>query len=433
MKPFRTETDQLGTREIEADVLYGIHTVRALENFPVSGRTVNPSLVHAYGAVKYAALKSNQEINPWSDEVYNALETACCEMMNGDLDQYVVVDALQGGAGTSTNMNVNEVLANRALQILDKPLGSYGIIDPLEDVNRHQSTNDTYPTALKVAAIQGIRSLAESLTILQEAFQQQEHKLNDVVKVGRTEMQDAVLTTIGREMSAYAEAFSRDRWRVFKCEERLRVVNLGGTAIGTGLGAPQKYIFNVTDQLREITGIGLARAENLVDATQNTDAFVEVSGILKTQAGSSIMPGKVNPVVPEAVTQAALKVIANDSAITSASMMGHLELNAFMPLIADALLENISLLDNACRIMAVKCVAGIKADREKCAAQVNSSTACLTAFVDKIGYNKVKELAAEAKKENKSIKEILVSRDIVTAKEYQETISPEQVMRLGSR
>lgn len=463
MAAFRTETDQLGAREIEADKLYGIHTVRALENFSLSGRTVNTSLVHAYGAVKYAALKSNQEINPWPEEIYNAIESACSELINGDLDSHIMVDALQGGAGTSTNMNINEVIANRALQILGKAPGSYDIIDPFEDVNRHQSTNDTYPTALKVAAIQGLRSLAEALTALQEAFQQQEHKLNNVVKVGRTETQDAVLTTLGREMSAYAEAFSRDRWRVFKCEERLRVINLGGTAIGTGLGAPRKYIFSVTDQLREITGIGLARSENLVDATQSTDAFVEVSGILKTiaanlvktagdlrflssgpeagigeiklpslQAGSSIMPGKVNPVIPEAVTQAGLKVMANDTAITSASMLGHLELNAFMPLIADVLLENISLLTNACDIFAEKCISGIIADEESCATQVNSSTACLTAFVDKIGYNKLKEIAAEAEESNKSIEELLVSKGLVTTDEFKEAISPEQVMRLGS-
>jgi aspartate ammonia-lyase len=246
---------------------------------------------------------------------------------------------LQGGAGTSTNMNVNEVLANRALELLGAEHGDYHRVSPLDDVNLHQSTNDTYPTALRLAAIHLLRVLEERVVGLQEAFQAAEKRFAHVVKVGRTEMQDAVLTTLGREMGAYAEAFNRDRWRIYKCEERLRVVNLGGTAIGTGLAAPRQFIFRVVDTLREVTGVGFARAENLVEATQNCDVFVEVSGILKAlasslwklssdlrlmssgpnaglaeirlperQAGSSIMPGKVNPVIPEAVTQAAMMV-----------------------------------------------------------------------------------------------------------------------------
>lgn len=203
------------------------------------------------------------------------------EMMEGMLDRHVVVDALQGGAGTSTNMNVNEVLANRTLQILGRPLGDYAALDPVDDLNLHQSTNDTYPTALRVAAIGLLRRLEREVIALLEEFQKREKEMAGIVKVGRTQLQDAVLTTLGREMSAYAEAFGRDRWRIYKCEERLRVVNLGGTAIGTGLAAPRAYIFRAIDHLRDITGLGLARAENLVEATQNTDAFVEVSGILR--------------------------------------------------------------------------------------------------------------------------------------------------------
>ncbi len=235
----RVEHDLLGERAIPGAALHGIHTARAVENFPLSGRRVPPALIHAYGAVKLAAAQTNHALRPWPDATFGAIHFACDEMMRGLLDTHIVVDALQGGAGTSTNMNVNEVLANRALQLLGRSPGAYDIVDPLADINRHQSTNDTYPTALKVAAIRGLRHVEECLVRLLSAFQDRERDFADVVKVGRTQLQDAVLTTMGRTMGAYAEAFGRDRWRVHKCEERLRVVNLGGTAIGTGLCAPR--------------------------------------------------------------------------------------------------------------------------------------------------------------------------------------------------
>ena len=366
----RRETDLLGTRDVPADALWGIHTLRAMENFPLANRPVHRRLVHAYGAVKLAAARTNHELGRWDDATSAAIEAACREMIDGQLDQHVVVDALQGGAGTSTNMNVNEVLANRALQLLGRPLGDYDTLNPHDDLNLHQSTNDTYPTALRVAAIFALHDLERKAVALMEAFQEKEKQLADVVKIGRTELQDAVLVTLGREMAAYAEAIARDRWRIYKCEERLRVVNLGGTAIGTGLGAPRQYIFRVVEHLRQITGLGLARAENLVEATQNADAFVEVSGILRTlaanllkiandlrllssgphaglgeirlparQAGSSIMPGKVNPVIPEAVAQAAIAVMGHDQMILQAVGGGNLELSQFLPLVADSLLD----------------------------------------------------------------------------------------------
>ena len=364
---YRRETDLLGTRNVPADALWGIHTLRAIENFPLADRPVHRRLVHGYGAVKLAAARTNHELGRWDDAKFAAIETACQEMIAGTLDEHVVVDALQGGAGTSTNMNVNEVLANRALQVLGRPWATTTFVSPHDDLNLHQSTNDTYPTALRVAAIFGLRDLERKVVALMEAFQGKEKQLADVVKIGRTELQDAVLITLGREMSAYAEAIARDRWRIYKCEERLRVVNLGGTAIGTGLGAPRQYIFRVVEHLRQITGLGLARAENLVEATQNADALVEVSGILRTlaanllkiandlrllssgpnaglgeirlpacQAGSSIMPGKVNPVIPEAVAQAAIAVMGHDQMIVQAVAGGNLELSQFLPLVADS-------------------------------------------------------------------------------------------------
>jgi aspartate ammonia-lyase len=463
MTPYRTEHDLLGTRDVPADALYGIHTVRAVENFPLSLRPVNPALIHAYGAVKLACARTNHELGWWDDAKAGAIETACVEMMEGRLDAHIVVDALQGGAGTSTNMNVNEVLANRALQILGRNPGDYQIIHPIGDLNLHQSTNDTYPTALKVAAIQLLRLLQPEVIGLLEEFQRKEQQFAHIVKVGRTQLQDAVLVTLGREMGAYAEAFARDRWRIYKCEERLRIVNLGGTAIGTGISAPRRYIFRVVDRLREITRLGLARAENLVDCTQNADVFVEVSGILKScatnllktstdlrlmasgpdagfgeirlperQAGSSVMPGKINPVIPEAVSQSAMLVISNDHALTHACSAGNLELNAFMPLIADTLLSSLDLLRNACGIFRAHCVAGIEADEARCRAHVEGATALLTALVELLGYEKAQTIGALAKSKGKKIREVAIEHGFLSAEEFERLISPENVSRLGS-
>ncbi|MGM0622324.1 MAG: lyase family protein, partial [Bacteroidota bacterium] len=340
---------------------------------------------------------------------------------------------------------------------------SYGVVSTLDDINLHQSTNDTYPTALKVVAIRLLRLLEQNVLELQEAFQQKEKEFAHIVKIGRTQLQDAVLTTLGREMSAYAETFNRDRWRIYKCEERLRVVNLGGTAIGTGLGAPKKFIFRVTDRLRENIGIGLARSENLIDGTQNADVFVEVSGILKAcasnlykisndmrlmssgpdaglneinlpevQAGSSIMPGKVNPVVPEAVAQVALTVFGNDQALTQACSAGNLELNQFMPLIAHTLLENLTLLNNACKIFNENCISGITANPDVCKKNVENSTSTITALISKTGYSKATQIIGLAKNENISIKEAAVKSGVISNKEFEDLIAPESVNKLGS-
>ncbi len=463
MTSYRTEKDLLGERDVPSDALYGIHTLRGIENFPLARRTVHGELIHAYGAVKLACARTNHGLGWWDEAKADAIEQACAEMMAGKLDGHILVDALQGGAGTSTNMNVNEVLANRALQLLGRPLGDYGSVSPLDDINLHQSTNDTYPTALKVAAITLLRVLEREIIGLLEEFQNKEKAFSSIVKIGRTQFQDAVLTTLGREMSAYAEALGRDRWRIYKCEERLRVMNLGGTAIGTGLAAPRQYIFQVIEHLRSITGLGLARAENLVDATQNSDVFVEVSGILKAcastllkiatdvrllssgpdagfgeislpprQAGSSIMPGKVNPVIPEAVSQAAMSVIANDQAITLACSLGSLELNAFLPLIADRLLDSLDLLANACSLFRRFCVAGLEAREERCRQHVENSTASVTALVDAIGYQAAQEVSEEMRKTGKSIRDIVVKAGLLTAERFDELISAECVMRLGS-
>ncbi|MBI5119153.1 aspartate ammonia-lyase [Candidatus Poribacteria bacterium] len=464
MSDYRSEHDLLGEVRLPAGSLYGIHTARAIENFPLAGRRVHPELVRAYGTVKLACALTNRALGVWKDEAKaGAIERACSEMADGLLNDFILVDSLQGGAGTSTNMNVNEVLANRALQILGKPPGGYDHVSPLDDTNLHQSTNDTYPTALKLAAIRLLHELEARLVALQEAFQVKEKQFAHIVKIGRTELQDAVLTTLGREMGAYAEAFSRDRWRIYKCEERLRVVNLGGTAIGTGIAAPRQFIFQVVDKLRDLTQIGFARAENLVEATQNADVFVEVSGILKAcatsllkvctdlrllasgpefgfgeihlparQAGSSIMPGKVNPVIPEAVSQVAMLVMGYDQTIALAAASGNLELNAFLPLIANCLLESISLLARGCDILRRFCVEGIEADEQRCRSHMENSTATATALLPLLGYEVASELVTLAGKMGKSIKDVAVSGGILTAEQFDELVNPEAVCRLGS-
>ncbi|MBV8048139.1 MAG: aspartate ammonia-lyase, partial [Paludibacterium sp.] len=385
----RWESDSLGQVELPADALYGAHSARARDNFLLSGQGAAAELVAAFAQVKVACARTNAELGYLAPDVADAVTRAARELADGQWRDAIVVDALQGGAGTSLNMNVNEVLANRAEELLGGRRGEYRRVHPIDHVNLHQSTNDTYPTALKVAAIGLLRRLHIDISELQMAFQRKEGEFAHVVKIGRTEMQDACPMSMAAAFSAWAEALSRDRWRVSKCEERLRVVNLGGTAIGTGMTAPREYIFAVTERLREETGLGLARAENLVDATQNADVFVEVSGILKAhavnllkisadlrllssgpraglselslpavQVGSSIMPGKVNPVICEAAAQAAMQVIANDAAITLAAQSGQLELNAFLPLVAHALLGSLTLLIRANRMFRERCVEG---------------------------------------------------------------------------
>ena len=463
---YRRETDLLGSKEIPAQALYGIHTARALENFSLTGRPVHRELIRSYGLVKLACLKTIHRLYPAQNPAnkQQALEQACAELAEGSLNDCFPVDTLQGGAGTSLNMNVNEVIANRALVLLGRSPGDYDCVSPTADVNRYQSTNDTYPTALKLAAIRLLKNLEAAIVELQEAFQLQENALAHIVKIGRTEMQDAVLTTLGREMSAYAEALARDRWRIYKGEERLRVVNLGGTAIGTGLAAPRRYIFQVVETLRDLTGLGFSRAENLVEATQNTDVYVEVSGLLKAcaanlikisndlrllssgpdgglgeinlperQAGSSIMPGKVNPVIPEAVMQCGMLVIGMDSALTQACCAGSLELNPFLPLLAECLLGEIDLLAQAARTLSRNCVSGLTGNEKRCKDLVyNSSSALATALLPALGYEVLTNALLRAKATARTLRGVVIGDNLLTEKQFAALISPEAVLRLGS-
>lgn len=455
MKPMRKEHDILGSIEISKDSYIGIHTLRALENFAVSDYKIDEDFIKAYGLVKLACTKTIKNIGKGEKETDFIIQ-ACEEMAEGKLNQYIIVDALQGGAGTSLNMNVNEVLANRALELSGNTKGDYDLISPLNDVNKYQSTNDTFPTALKIAAIYKLRKLEQSVIKLQEALQNKEKEFASIVKIGRTQLTEAVLTTLGKEFSAYSEAISRDRWRIYKCEERLRVVNIGGTAIGTGLGAPKKFIFQVIEELRDLANIGLARAENLVENTQNTDVFSEVSGILKAhatnlikisndlrlmasykeiflppvQAGSSIMPGKVNPVIPELAAQIGIKVLGNDVIISQACSLGQLELNHNMPLIAFTLLESLSLLINTNTIFAEKCINKIKPNKKQLKEELYSSTAILTALLPKIGYEKLSEISEEIKDTKTTVKEYVLENNLLTEDEFNHLISAEFVLAL---
>lgn len=416
----RLEKDLLGELKVPSEAYSGIHTQRAIENFPISSAKVNPALIKALAQVKKSCCLANVETGFLAAEEGKAISKACDEIASGELQDQFPVDALQEGAGTSTNMNLNEVIANRAIESLGGHKGDYHIIHPLEDVNLHQSTNDVYPTAIKVAGIFRLRDLASTISALQGAFQEKEKEFSSVVKLGRMEWQEAVPITLGAEFSAFAEAFARDRWRTFKCEERLRVVNLGGTAVGTGLTAPRNYIFIVIEKLREITSLGLSRGENVMGETANADAFVEVSGILKAhpvnlikiandlrlmnflgeiklpqlQAGSSIMPGKVNPVLCEAAIQTGIKVIANDGIITDSASRGTLQINEFLPLLAHALLESLDLLININGMLADH-VRGIEANEEKCAEYFNASPMIITALFPVIGYEKATEFISE--------------------------------------
>ncbi len=439
----RIEKDSLGSVELGNDIAYGIHTARALNNFHCSGRAVHMDLIAAMIMVKKACALANKATNNLEAPVADAIASACDQLLANSGQDTFVTDALQGGAGTSTNMNVNEVIANEALRILGNDYGLYDIIHPINHVNMSQSTNDVYPTALRIAAIYKVRTLADTLAALQESLQEKENTFSHILKLGRTQMMDALPITLGQEFGAYARAVSRDRWRIYKVEERLREINLGGTAIGTGLNATTAYIYLVTDYLQQLTGLGLARTDLMVDTTQNMDVFVEVSGFLKAcatnlikiasdirlmasgpkgglgelnlrplQAGSSIMPGKVNPVICEMLIQAALKVIGNDTIITQAAYMGQLELNPYGPLIADSLLESLDLLINAVSAFNQNGIRPLTANEEQCLAFVEKSSSLAAVFIHELGYDRCAELAKEALAADKTLRQHLIDTGI---------------------
>lgn len=458
----RTEHDLLGELEVPEDAYYGIHSLRAHRNFGLSSIPVHPELVKALAEVKKACAMANLRTGYLDPDTANAIISACDEIASGKLRDQFIVDAFQGGAGTSSNMNANEVIANRAIELLGGKKGDYSVVHPLDHVNLSQSTNDVFPTAVRVAAIRLLTPAGQAMASLQQSLQKKESEFAGVVKVGRTELQDAVPITLGQEFAAWAQAAQRDWWRLYKVEERLRQVNLGGTAVGTGLNADRRYIFVVVDILKEVTGLPLARAENMIDVTQNCDVFAEVSGLVRSaavnlgkiasdlrllssgpsagigeirlpqiQAGSSIMPGKVNPVATEAATQAAIQIMANDQAISTAAMSGQLELNAFLPLIAHNLFQSLKLLRNAADLLSEKCVVGIEADTERCAALLEGSFAVLTALSPHIGYDAASDLARTARDKRITIRQAAIESGLFTEAQLETILSPMEMTKPG--
>ncbi len=459
---FRVEKDHLGQCDIDEDKYYGINTKRAMDNFCLNSVSVNIKLIKEIALIKKAAALVNGKLNRMSTQKTQAIVNACDEVIKGKFDSEFTISAFQGGAGTSTNMNVNEVVANRASELLGDIKGTYETVHPLNDVNMSQSTNDVYPTAVRIAAIRLIRQLSSSLAELQQSLQTKENEFSSIIKLGRTELMDALPMMVGQSFGAYAKCIERDRWRIYKVEERLRQINLGGTAIGTGINASQKFIFMITETIQTLTGLGLARSDYPMDITQNTDVFVEVSGLLKAcstnlikisndlrllasgpeggigelelpkvQSGSTIMPGKVNPVIAEMTAQVAMRVMANDYAITMACSSGQLELNAFMPLIAEALLESLQLLNDAVTIFDEKCIKGIKVNIEKCNENLEKSAVLATALVHYIGYDKAGHIAQKALEKHKSIKEIVLEEGILDKEEVERILNPYQVTKPG--
>ncbi|HEX2939192.1 MAG TPA: aspartate ammonia-lyase [Ruminiclostridium sp.] len=452
----RIERDMLGEIEIDDSCYYGINTKRAIYNFPISGTPIHPELVRALAVIKRAAALTNLDVGRIDPEIAKAIVSACEEIENGALADQFVVDSMQGGAGTSANMNINEVIANRAIELLGGKKGDYTLVHPIDHVNLSQSTNDVFPTAVRIAAIRMLRPVTELFADLQTALQEKEEEFSSIIKVGRTELQDAVPITLGQEFGSYAQAISRDRWRLYKVEERLRQVGIGGTAAGTGINAPRAYIFGVIEKLRALTGIGLARAEYMMDPIQNCDVFVEVSGLLKAaavniskiasdlrlmssgpragfseiklppvQAGSSIMPGKVNPVIAEAANQAAIQIMADDFAITMAAQSGQLELNAFLPLIAKNIFDMLDLFRSTLYIFTEKCIKGIEADRKHCEELINHSLSTVTALTGYIGYDKASEIAKKCINENKTVRQVLIENKIMDNEQIDSLLKPE--------
>ena len=461
MTTTRLERDSLGARDIPSQAYFGIHTVRALENFPISGIAVStyPEFVNALAAVKQAAAAANHDLGLIDAPIHEAIVAACKEIRSGRLHEQFVVDVIQGGAGTSTNMNANEVIANRALELLGSVRGNHAQLHPLEHVNRSQSTNDVYPTAIKVALQVHIAMLNATLLELASAFGRKAEEFQSMLKMGRTQLQDAVPMTLGQEFGTYAIMVTEDAQRLSEAAVLVSEINLGGTAIGTGLNAHPRYVELVREHLAAITGLPLSTASNLVEATQDVGAFVQLSGVLKrtalklskicndlrllssgprsgfneinlpaVQSGSSIMPGKVNPVIPEMVNQVAYEVAGNDVTISMAAEGGQLQLNAFEPIIAHCLFQSLTHLDEACRTLMTRCVVGITANQERMLDSVTNSIGLITALSPYIGYAESARIAMTALRSGRPIPELIVEDGLLSSAQVATLLSPEALI-----
>ena len=460
----RIEHDLLGDRAVPADAYYGIHTLRALENFRITDTeiAIYPDLVRALACVKQAAALANNALGLLPDDKADAIVRACEEVRQGRLLDQFVVDVIQGGAGTSTNMNANEVIANRGLELSGHQRGEYRYLHPVEDVNMSQSTNDVYPTAVKVALHFAIDRLGAAMQELRRAFDAKAQEFADVLKMGRTQLQDAVPMTLGQELSTYAVMLEEDEERLREAALLITEINLGATAIGTGINAHPHYAALVCQRLAELTRIRLVTAPNLVEATQDAGAYVQLSGVLKriavklskvcndlrllssgpraglgeinlppVQAGSSIMPGKVNPVIPEVVNQIAFEVIGNDVTVSFAAEAGQLQLNAFEPVIAHSLFKSLMHLRNGCDTLRERCVTGITANRERMAKTVRESIGLVTALNPYIGYSAASEVAREALATGRTVYDLVLEKKLLSKEQLDEILRPEILTRPG--
>ena len=459
---YRLEHDSIGDKEVPADVYYGIQTLRAAENFHITGLTMHPEIVNSLAYIKKAAAITNCEVGLLDRSRASAIVDACDEILTGRFREDFIVDPIQGGAGTSLNMNANEVIANRAIEILGGQKGDYSIVHPNDHVNLGQSTNDVIPTAGKMTTIRLLKNLKTQLLRLHSALSDKAKEFNHVIKMGRTQMQDAVPIRLGQEFKAYADAVMRDINRMDKAVDEMRALNMGGTAVGTGINADEAYLRRIVPVLNEVADLDFIQAFDLIDATQNLDPFVAVSGAVKAcavtlskiandfrlmssgpragfgeinlpakQNGSSIMPGKVNPVIPEVVNQVAFNVIGNDMTITMAAEAGQLELNAFEPIIFYNLFQSIDTLGFAVETFVDNCVSGITANEERCRYLVESSVGVVTALSPHIGYQKSADIAKKALKNGKPVREIILEEKVLTKEEMDEILDPVHMTEPG--
>ncbi|KGR76960.1 aspartate ammonia-lyase [Ureibacillus sinduriensis] len=458
----RIEKDFLGEKEIPKDAYYGVQTVRAVENFPITGYRIHPELIKSLGIVKKAAALANMEVGMLKKEIGEFILQACDEVIAGKWNDQFIVDPIQGGAGTSINMNANEVIANRALELMGEEKGNYTKISPNSHINMSQSTNDAFPTATHIAVLSLMSQLLKSSKTMQNAFVSKANEFAGVIKMGRTHLQDAVPILLGQEFEAYARVISRDIERMSLSIQHLFEVNMGATAVGTGLNADPLYIDAVVRNLSELSGLPLNRAEHLVDATQNTDCYTEVSAMLKVcminmskiandlrlmasgprdglfeiilparQPGSSIMPGKVNPVMAEVVNQVAFQVMGNDLTISQASEAGQFELNVMEPVLFYNLIQSISIMNNVFTVFTENCVQGIKANEEHLKEYVEQSVGIITAVNPHIGYELAAQIAKEAIATGASVRELCIKSGALTAEQLDKILDPYEMTHPG--
>ena len=459
---FRTEKDSIGTKNVPEDVYYGVQSLRAAENFHITGLNMHPEIINSLAYIKKAAAITNCEAGLLDKKIAQAIVKACDEILGGKLHEDFIVDPIQGGAGTSLNMNANEVIANRANEILGGKKGDYSIVNPNDHVNCGQSTNDVIPTAGKMTSLRLLKNLKKELMRLHTALEKKAEEFDGVIKMGRTQLQDAVPIRLGQEFKAYSVAVLRDIRRMDKAMDEMRTLNMGGTAVGTGLNADEAYLRRIVPNLSEISDMELVQAYDLIDSTQNLDPFVAVSGAVKAcavtlskiandlrlmssgpragfgeinlpakQNGSSIMPGKVNPVIPEVVNQVAFNVIGNDVTITMAAEAGQLELNAFEPIIFYCLFQSIDTLGYAVQTFVDNCVTGITANETRCRYFVENSVGIITASCPYVGYQKAAEIAKEAIKTGESVKKLIIEQGILTEEQMDEILDPVQMTEPG--